>query len=116
MEARPDFYGVLGVSRNATSPEIKDAFQKLASVFHAAGKPKNIDDVEEIRRYATAYRVLSDPKKRQYYDRTGTRPLEATLKPVTRPFLNGPFKERQEDVWGDVAEILVDIGLSLTDL
>jgi DnaJ-class molecular chaperone len=48
------------VTRTATEQEIRRAFQKLAAEFHAAGKPRNIDDVEKIRAIATAYRVLSD--------------------------------------------------------
>lgn len=88
MQTKLDYYGVLGASRQATAPEIAAAFQKLATVFHAEGKPKNIDDVEEIRKYATAYRVLSDAKKRAYYDRTGFHPLEtelaAGMHPVTQ--------------------------------
>jgi curved DNA-binding protein CbpA len=71
MQAKPDFYGVLGVNKEATAAEIKAAFQKLAAAFHAAGKPKNADDVEEIRKYVTAYRVLSDEEKRRRYEQTG---------------------------------------------
>jgi len=116
MEAKPDFYGILGADRNATAPEIKDAFQKRASAFHAAGKPKNIDDVEEIRRYATACRVLSDPEKRQYYERTGTHPLETSLAAETRFLSKRPLAEHEDNGWGDVAEVLVSIGLGLIDL
>jgi molecular chaperone DnaJ len=71
MQAKPDFYGVLGVSKDAAATEIKAAFEKRVSAFHAAGKPANADDVEEIRRYVTAYRVLSDTEKRRRYDETG---------------------------------------------
>jgi DnaJ-class molecular chaperone len=69
--AGPDHYQVLGVARGATDLEIKSAFQKLAAEFHAAGKPTNADEVEEIRKIVTAYRVLADPAKRQEYDRYG---------------------------------------------
>jgi molecular chaperone DnaJ len=70
-EPGPDYYQVLGVARRATDLEIKSAFQKLAAEFHAAGKPTNADEVEEIRKIVTAYRVLADPAKRQEYDRYG---------------------------------------------
>lgn len=111
MAERPDYYGVLGVSRQATAPEIQAAFQKLATAFHAEGKPKNIDDVEEIRKYATAYRVLSDAKKRTYYDRTGFHPLEAELASGMHP-----VAEKVEGFWGanigdviDVAGVVLEI-------
>jgi molecular chaperone DnaJ len=66
-----EYYEVLGVGKNATQGEIRNAFQLLADAFKASGKPRNIDDVEEIRAIATAYRVLSDPEKRDRYDRLG---------------------------------------------
>lgn len=59
------------MARTATEQEIKAAFQKLSAEFHAAGKPTNADEVEEIRRMVTAYRVLADPTKKQEYDRYG---------------------------------------------
>jgi len=105
MQTKPDYYGVLGVSHQATVPEIAAAFQKLATAFHAEGKPKNIDDVEEIRKYATAYRVLSDAKKRAYYDRTGFHLLETELAAGMHP-----VAQKVEDFWcgvdaGDIVDV-----------
>ena len=107
MGAKPDFYGILGVSRNATTPEIRDAFQKRASAFHAAGKPKNIDDVEEIRRYATACRVLSDPEKRQYYERTGSYLPETKL----AGGMEAVADKESLCVAGEVLELLGEVGI-----
>jgi DnaJ-class molecular chaperone len=70
-QARPDYYEVLGVSRTATQQEIKDAFGRLTAEFHAAGKPKNINDVEWLRTVARAYRTLNDSDLRKHYDHTG---------------------------------------------
>jgi DnaJ-class molecular chaperone len=78
-QAKPDYYGILRVSREASGAEIKTSFVKLAAVFHGGGKPRSIADVEEIREYVMAYRVLSDPEKRAYYDRTGFPPHGAKL-------------------------------------
>jgi len=69
--AKIEYYSVLGVDRSATQDEIKAAFDRLANTFKAAGKPRNIEDVEEIRTIATAYRVLSAPEKRSRYDKSG---------------------------------------------
>jgi molecular chaperone DnaJ len=70
-EGKRDYYQVLGVTRTAADQEIRAAFQKLVTGFHAAGKPKNIDDVEWLRTVTRAYRVLSDTELRMHYDRTG---------------------------------------------
>lgn len=55
-----DFCQVLGVADTANAEEIKASFQRLVNDFHAAGKPKNIDDVEWLRRVVHAYHALSD--------------------------------------------------------
>jgi len=108
-QAKPDYYNVLGVSRQSSSAEIEAAFHRLATVFHAAGKPKNAADVEEIRRYVTAYRVLSDPEKRAYYDRTGFHPLETKLAPSDEKI--NDFRSKF-----DAVGAAIDIGLGLLDL
>ncbi|HET8889943.1 MAG TPA: DnaJ domain-containing protein [Candidatus Angelobacter sp.] len=70
-QAKRDYYEVLGVPSTATAQDISSAFESLASKFQSAGKPRNIDDVEEIRAIATAYRVLSNEEKRRRYDKSG---------------------------------------------
>jgi DnaJ-class molecular chaperone len=88
-QAKRDYHEVLGVARDAAAPEVQAAFQRLASAFHAAGRPKNIGDVEEIRNYVRAYRVLSDAKKRGFYDRTGFAPPETELAGSMKPVADG---------------------------
>jgi DnaJ family protein B protein 6 len=72
MELSEDYYEVLGVSRNANETEIKKAYRKLALRWHP---DKNLDNREtaeiNFKRLSEAYEVLSDPKKRQVYDRYG---------------------------------------------
>ena len=69
--AKRDYYEILGVGRTATQPEIKNSFENLGMEFHAAGKPKTMDDAEWLRQLKKAYDVLSDEKRRDSYDRTG---------------------------------------------
>lgn len=61
-----DYYEVLGVSKDASDEEIKQAYRHMARKYHPdiAGKEYE-DKFQEIN---NAYSVLSDPKKRQMYD------------------------------------------------
>lgn len=75
MQTKRDFYEVLGVSRNATSEEIKKAFRKLAFEYHPDRNPAD-GATEKFKEINEAYEVLSDPDKRSAYDRLGRDGLE----------------------------------------
>ena len=71
-----DYYEVLGVSREANAEEIKKAYRQAALKYHP---DRNRDDPQaesQFKEAAEAYEVLSDPQKRQRYDRYGHRGLE----------------------------------------
>jgi len=68
--AKPDFYEILGVSRNATNEELKSAFRTLARKYHPDVN-KEPDAEEKFKEINEAYGVLSDPDKRAAYDRYG---------------------------------------------
>lgn len=65
-----NYYKILGVSRTATSKEIKKAYRELALKWHP---DKNTDNKEEAENMFTdigeAYEVLSDDEMRAKYDR-----------------------------------------------
>ncbi|WP_185868560.1 DnaJ C-terminal domain-containing protein [Blattabacterium cuenoti] len=69
---KKDYYEVLGVSRNATSEEIKKAYRKLAIKHHPDKNPNNKKKAEEkFKEAAEAYEVLSNVNKRNLYNKYG---------------------------------------------
>ena len=66
-----DYYGVLGIARDATDKELKKAFRKLAIKYHPDKNPDDKRAEEFFKNIAEAYDVLSDPQKRAAYDRFG---------------------------------------------
>ena len=63
-----DYYGVLGVPKNASAAEIKKAYRKLAQQFHPDANPGNTDAETRFKEIAAAYDVLGDEDKRKRYD------------------------------------------------
>jgi DnaJ-class molecular chaperone len=65
-----DHYATLGLSKTATTDEIKKAYRKLASLHH----PDKGGDKEKFQSIQAAYAVLSDEQKRQEYDNPMPQP------------------------------------------
>ncbi len=63
-----DYYKTLGISRQADSTEIKQAYKKLAIRFHPDRNPDDDKAAEKMTQLNEAYAVLSNPEKRQNYD------------------------------------------------
>ena len=66
-----DYYKSLGVSRNASQDEIRDAFRKLARKYHPDTNKDDKTAEENFKLINEAYQVLSDPDKRKKYDQFG---------------------------------------------
>ncbi len=70
MAEKRDYYDVLGVKRDASKDEIKDAYRKLALQYHP-DRNKDAGAEEKFKEISEAYAVLSDDQKRQQYDTLG---------------------------------------------
>ena len=69
----PDYYKILGVSRNADDKEIKKAYRTLSLKYHPdkpTGDKKKFEDINK------AYEVLSDKRQREIYDAGGEEALK----------------------------------------
>ncbi len=72
MEVK-DYYQQLGVARTADQKEIRRAFRKLARQYHPDVNPGDTAAEERFKEINEAYEVLSDPEKREKYDRFGAQ-------------------------------------------
>jgi len=66
----PDYYGILGVGKNAEIKDIKFAYYNMAKKFHPDNN-QTLDARQVFSLVAEAYEVLSDPDRRSKYDETG---------------------------------------------
>src|ERR671928_1010529 len=66
-----DYYGALGVKKNASEEDIRKAFRKLARKYHPDVNPGDKSAEERFKAISEANDVLSDPKKRKIYDQLG---------------------------------------------
>lgn len=66
-----DYYEILRVERNASLEEIKKSYRRLAMQHHPDRNPGDREAEERFKEAAEAYEVLSDPEKRDIYDRYG---------------------------------------------
>ncbi|MCG5211914.1 molecular chaperone DnaJ [Streptosporangium sp. KLBMP 9127] len=73
--AKSDYYGTLGVRRDASPEEIKKAYRRLARELHPDVNPDPATQ-ERFKEITQAYEVLSDPQKRQMHD-LGADPFAA---------------------------------------
>lgn len=91
-----DYYEILGVDKNASQSDIKNAFRQQARKLHPDVN-KAPDAEEKFKELGQAYEVLSNEEKRAMYDRYGVDGLKNAGYDTSGPFDFG---------FGDLSEIL----------
>jgi len=82
FDSNKDYYGVLGIHKDATQPEIDRQYKREAAKHH----PDRGGSEERMKTLNEAYGVLKDTTLRNSYDATRRRPYTAqSFVPVTNP-------------------------------
>ncbi|MEK6692689.1 MAG: molecular chaperone DnaJ [Nitrospirota bacterium] len=92
---KKDYYGILGIHKNASDTEIKKVYRKLALKYHPDRNPGNKASEEKFKEINEAYGCLSDPQKRAYYDQFGV------AEGIGAGTGFGGFSDIFDDIFGD---------------
>ena len=76
-----DYYETLGVARTAPAEDIKQAFRKLARLYHPDVAKNKVTGEAKFKEINEAYEVLGDPEKRRRYDELGADWQEGAAAP-----------------------------------
>ncbi|MEI8348744.1 MAG: molecular chaperone DnaJ [Candidatus Omnitrophota bacterium] len=79
MSTQRDYYEILGVQKTASVEDIKKAYRQLVMQFHPdrVAPEKKKEAEERFKEISEAYAVLSDPQKKELYDRYGHAGVDA---------------------------------------
>jgi molecular chaperone DnaJ len=99
MSAKRDYYEVLGIARGASAEEIRKSFRALALKYHPDRNSGDEEAAVLFKEAAEAHEVLSDPQKRELYDRYGHAGLSGVRMP---DFNRDSIFEAFGDIFGDL--------------
>ena len=99
--SRRDYYEVLGVGRDASEAELKQAFRGLAKQHHPDRNPDDAEAERLFKEIGEAYGILSDSEKRRAYDQFGHAAFEGGQGPAGGSGFGGTFADVFDDLFGE---------------
>src|SRR5688572_8611775 len=93
--SKRDYYEVLGVPKDATDDQLKQAYRRLAMKHHPDRNPGSVEAEEHFKEANEAYEVLADPDKREIYNQHGHAGLQ-------RGMGGADFGAGFSDIFGDI--------------
>jgi curved DNA-binding protein len=108
MQDIRNYYELLGVKRDASADEIKQAFRQLARKYHPDLNPGDKSAEDKFKDISEAYEVLSDRSKRSQYDKfTGFWRKNRTKAPASEP-REPRDRSTEEEEFGDDFNTFID--------
>jgi molecular chaperone DnaJ len=100
--AKRDFYDILGVAKGASEEDIKKSYRKLAMKYHPDRNPDNKESEEKFKEVKEAYEMLTNPEKREAYDRYGHAGVDPNMGGGGGFGGQGGFADSFGDIFGDI--------------
>ncbi|MCI0479156.1 DnaJ domain-containing protein [Candidatus Uhrbacteria bacterium] len=110
-----DNYDILGVTREATQPDIKKAYRALAREFHPDRNPDS-EAAERFKAVVEAYEVLRDESRRAEYDASVARRTSAEGIMGSFEDLFSVFSDRSRDRPRRGGNIIAEVMIDLRDI